>query len=87
MSLEIMSQFAGETNTQNVYAMFYGGLRGSSYVKREEPDYTFEQVTEWVDSLYASKQYDVIKEVEKALTETNLYKSMVQPETKKKKAH
>lgn len=81
LALEIMGGYAGETTTQNVYAMFYGGLRGNSFVKREEPDYTFEEVTDWVDTLYAAKNYELIKNVEKVLTETQLYKSLV-PEKK-----
>lgn len=81
LALEIMGSYAGETTTQNVYAMFYGGLRGNSFVKREDPDYTFEQVTDWVDEYYAAKNYDLIKNVEQVLTETQLYKSLV-PEKK-----
>lgn len=33
------------------YAMVYGGLRGNSYAKQEEPDYTFEDVIDWVDKM------------------------------------
>lgn len=81
LALEIMGGYAGETTTQNVYAMFYGGLRGNSFVKREEPDYTFEDVCDWVDEIYAAKNYELIKNVEEVLTQTQLYKSLV-PEKK-----
>ncbi len=85
LALEVMSGLAGEVVTQNVYAMFYGGLRGNSFVKREEPDYSFENVCDWVDELYVEKKTDLIIEVERALTETQLYKSLVTPEEKEVK--
>lgn len=79
LALEIMSGYASATvTTANVYAMFYGGLRGNSYVKREEPDYTFEEVCDWVDLLYAEKKTDIIKQVEQVLTETQVYKSLIE---------
>ena len=80
LALEIMTGLASSTESSaNIYAMFYGGLRGNSYVKREEPDYTFEQVCDWVDALFADKKTEVIKQVEEALTETQLYKSLITP--------
>lgn len=33
------------------YAIVWGGLRANCYVKGEEPDFTFEQVCDWVDAL------------------------------------
>jgi len=85
LALEIMADYASATETtSNVYAMFYGGLRGNSYVKREQPDYSFENVCDWVDELYSSKRTDVIKEVENVLVETQLFKSLI-PEKKSNK--
>lgn len=85
LAVEVMAGLSSQTESSaNVYAMFYGGLRGNSYVKREEPDYTFEEVCDWVDQLYAEKKTDLIKEVERTLTETQLYKSLV-PEVKEEK--
>ena len=86
LALEVLSSYtSNEFSTANVYAMFYGGLRGNSYMKREEPDYTFEDVCDWVDTLYAEKKIDVIKQVENALTETQLYKSLVEKPQEEKK--
>lgn len=85
LALEEMTTLASTTNTTaNVYAMFYGGLVGNSYTKREQPDYTFEDVCDWVDQLFAEKKTDVIKAVEQTLTQTQLYKSLV-PEKEEKK--
>jgi len=33
------------------YALVYAGLVSGCYVKREEPDFTFEQVCDWVDDM------------------------------------
>ena len=33
------------------YALVYAGLVANCYVKREEPDFNFEQVCDWVESL------------------------------------
>lgn len=84
LALEEMTSVAGEKATQNVYAMFWGGLKGNSYVKREDVDYTFEDVCDWIDQLFAEKKMDIIKQVEETLTETQLYKSLV-PEVKEEK--
>lgn len=32
-------------------ALIYGGLKGNCYVKGEEPDFTFEQVCDWIEEL------------------------------------
>ena len=41
------------------YAMVYAGLYANCFVKREEPDFTFEDVVEWVDQL-SQKEVDDI---------------------------
>lgn len=88
LAIEIMSSFYdSSTNSSSIYGMFYGGLRGNSFVKREEPDYTFEDVCEWVDKLYAEKKADLIKQVTDVLMETELYKSLIDsPATEEKKS-
>lgn len=69
LALEIIrSKSNPQSDIQNVYALFYGGLRGNSFAKEEEfEDYfgevdskgnpiktpiTFEMITDWVDELY-----------------------------------
>jgi hypothetical protein len=56
-----------------IYATFYAGLLGNCYVKREEPDFTFEQVTDWVDEIFSEKK-DEIEKVCKVWEDTNVYK-------------
>jgi len=63
------------TNTGFLYAMVYGGLRGNSYVKREEPDYTFEQVCDWVDEM--PNKDEQITAITNTMTETQLWKKLV----------
>lgn len=76
LAIEIMSQYNDTgTNTGFMYAMIYGGLRGNSYVKREEPDYTFEQVCDWVDVL--TNKTEVITEVTRVMSETQIWKDLV----------
>ena len=76
LAIEIMSQYNDtNTNTGFLYAMVYGGLRGNSYVKREEPDYTFENVCDWVDEL--KDKENVITELTNKLQETQIWKDLV----------
>lgn len=76
LAIEIMSQYNDTgTNTGFLYAMIYGGLRGNTYVKREEPDYTFENVCDWVDEL--KDKENVIVEVTNKLQETKIWKDLV----------
>ena len=67
------------------YATVYGGLMGNCIVKREEPDFTFEEVTEWVDAM--SKEDLAI--VDEALNQAEAYKKLISAvaEPVKKKAH
>lgn len=76
LAIEIMSQYNDTgTTTGFMYAMIYGGLRGNTYVKREEPDYTFEQVCDWVDVL--PNKTEVITEVTRVMSETQIWKDLV----------
>lgn len=50
LAIEIFSKHLDDTsNASMIYACIYAGLRGNSYVKREDVDYTFEDVCDWVD--------------------------------------
>lgn len=57
------------------YALIWGGLEGNRYVKREEADYSFENVCDWVDALPAKTQ--TIESVTKVMTETQNYKDLI----------
>lgn len=66
------------SDIQNVYALFYGGLRGNSFVKEEEPDYTFENICDWVDELYLKPEAgEIIKNVSDVFTGTQMYQSII----------
>lgn len=52
------------------YALIYAGLRANAYVKREEVDFTFEDVCEWVESV----SMEDMEKVNAAFQETEAYK-------------
>jgi len=90
LAIEIISTHNdNSTNSAFMYAMIYGGLMGNSYVKREEPDYTFEEVCDWVDEM-ANKNAAITK-VTEVLTSTQVWKNLVkageQIEEEKKKVN
>lgn len=62
------------TETSSIYSIFFAGLTGNCFAKREEVDFTFEQVCDWVDDLF-DKDQAKIKEVCNLFTETNAYKN------------
>ena len=76
LAIEIISTYNDlESNTSFLYAMIYGGLRGNTYVKREEADYTFEEVCDWVDAM--ENKEEIVAKVTATLTETNIWQSLV----------
>lgn len=76
LAIEIISKHnTTDTTSAFMYAMIYGGLIGNSYVKQEEPDYTFEQVCDWIDEL--ENKAEVISKVTEVLTSTQVWKSLV----------
>jgi hypothetical protein len=90
LAIEIISQY-NDSQTQSgfLYSMVYGGLRGNSYVKREEPDYSFEDVCDWIDNMENKEQ--AVIEVTNAMTESQIWKEVVKKgqetsEEEKKKA-
>lgn len=70
----------------SAYATFYGGLIGNCYAKKEEVDFTFEQVVDWVDALYDRNRKEDIEAVDKCFSETQAYKRLLtELEDQKKK--
>jgi len=70
--------------SNGIYAMFYGGLIGNAYVKREAIDFKFEDVCDWVEAL----NVDVIKQVSALFIECNKFKELltnIKATTQKKK--
>jgi hypothetical protein len=80
LAIEIIASYNDNaTSTGFLYAMIYGGLRGSTYVKREEATYTFEDVCDWVDSM--PDKDETVKKITEALTETQIWKDLVKQGT------
>lgn len=75
--LEVVVLKADGTNTGFMYAMIYGGLIGNSYAKEQEPDYTFEQVIDWIDEIDPKIKVQLIEDVTKCMTSTQGYKTLV----------
>lgn len=63
------------------YALIYAGLKGNCIVKGEEIDFTFEQVSDWVDALSP----DVINKVSETFNETQKFRNDL-PKTDEKPA-
>ncbi len=56
-----------------VYALVYAGLEANCYVKREEPDFTFETVCDWCDNISS----ETANAVKAAFEESETYKNGV----------
>ena len=68
------------------YALVYAGLVANCYVKREEPDFTFEQVCDWVETLTPEKLVEIRDVFESTQTFKTLQENQkeAEPQTKKK---
>lgn len=75
MSMEVFTKNLDESapKASSIYATFYAGLLGNCYVKKEEPDFTFEDVTNWVDELYETDKETIIKVCD-AWEKTNIFR-------------
>lgn len=51
-------------------SMIYSGLTGYCYAKQIEPDFTFEDVNDWVEELMYEGKEDVISKIDKCLAES-----------------
>lgn len=81
-ALEIMSNKMGGSAMSFTYAMVYGGMRGNSYAKEVEPDYTFENVIDWIDAMKKAERISVIEDVTKVMVATQNYKDLINEGTK-----
>jgi hypothetical protein len=72
----LVKNYDGETTASFIYSMIYAGLRGNCYVKREEPDFTFEVVCEWVDTM-PDRDAQIMKATS-AYTDTQEYKKLIE---------
>lgn len=98
LSLQVYTENVSheQANSSAIYATFYAGLVGNCYVKKEEVDFSFENVTDWVDDLYEQGRKKEIENVCNIWAETHVYKqwlkefkerlsAILEPEVKDKK--
>jgi len=72
MTLELWSKKTSgdaELSSSN-YAAVFAGLVANCYVKGEEPDFTFENVCDWVDAIEGTETIEFIK---KTFEESQVY--------------
>ena len=65
----------GETTSGFMYAMVYGGMIGYSRLKREDANYTWENVCEWVDDM--ENKNEQIQAVTLLLNETKVWNDLI----------
>jgi hypothetical protein len=65
----------GETTSGFMYAMVYGGMIGYSRLKREDVDYTWENVCEWVDEM--EDKNEQIQAITILLNETKVWNDLI----------
>jgi hypothetical protein len=66
------------------YALVYSGLVANCYVKREEPDFDFEKVCDWVEQMSMEDLLKIKECFESTQTYKTLIESQVEDQTKKK---
>lgn len=59
--------------TSGVYGMIWGGLVGNAYVKRENVDFTFEDVCDWVEKADVNE----LKKASDVFVETTQFKELL----------
>lgn len=74
MAVMVMSQHLDYDNMAATYgyALIYAGLKANCYVKREEPDFTFEKVCEWVDEM----TYEDLMKAKECFESTQTYRKL-----------
>lgn len=65
IAVEVFSKYINQEAVESTfpYAVFYGGMYEHNFRKQKEKDYTFKDVTTWVDTLKETKEG--LKEVER----------------------
>lgn len=80
MCVVVMTQHLDFNNSAATYpyALVYAALYANAYVKREEPDFDFEKVCEWVDEL----KMEQILEIRDAFEATQAFRNLIPSENK-----
>lgn len=76
MAVLTMSKYIDYNNLAATYgyALVYSALVANCYVKREEPDFTFEQVCDWIEDV----PVDEMNKIRECFESTQTYKTLVE---------
>ena len=80
MTVVTMTQYLDFDNSAATYpyALVYAALYANCYVKREEVDFTFEQVCEWVDEM----PMEQVLEIRDMFENTQAFKNLIPAQEK-----
>jgi hypothetical protein len=86
-ALETLSEvkLAGDIGLSSAAVIVYAGLIGWHYAKQTQPDFTFEDVSEWVEDIMLSEDRGVIADVNECFESSRAFK-FIQENAKKKVA-
>ena len=74
-------QLGNEVDIAVIPVVVYWGLFNNCYVKREDPDFTFEQVCDWMDD--NSDKMGLFAEIMQTFYDSKLIKDSIETEEKK----
>lgn len=80
MAVELWTKNIDDTafNSTSVYSATYAGLIANCKLKQKEPDFTFEQVCDWVDEINLTNDgVKVLAEIKIKFEESQYYISLV----------
>lgn len=84
-ALETLSEvkLAGDLGLSSVAVVVYAGLIGWHYVKQVKPDFTFEDVSEWVEEITLSGDTQILSDINDCFSNSRAFK-FIEEEAKKK---
>ena len=85
LAMQKIALAVGESlDTENItvlYEMVYWGLWNNCYVKKEVPDFSFEEICDWVDSNISNTKF--FEELGECFKSSNIIKDNTQADEKK----
>lgn len=84
-ALETLSEIklAGDIGLSSAAVIVHAGLIGWHYAKQTQPDFTFEDVSEWVEDIMLSEDRGIISDVNECFEGSRAFK-FIQENAKKK---
>jgi hypothetical protein len=84
-ALEVLSEAkcAGDFGISSVSIVVYAGLIGWHYAKQMDPDFTFEEVSDWVEELTMSEDAKVLSGVNECFENSRAFKYVSENAKKK----